>query len=190
LDPTLVWNGHFWCICVYSFEIVTLARAFNLFGCAKKMVVERIRFWVWRDDYQLFDYEKAFFLAGLVWNRGHVYHELKLKSLTLLNEKKCNNCFNLTIPVVMKIAVVASLLWTIFTPSPSGRNCRLSKCYDQPAAERNNVKSYLKSFGVYLFQWIKKNYQKIFELLISVIEYDFSIGDNTNYNFWVNNVWH
>ena len=77
---------------------------FDLFGCAKKMLVEGIMFWVWRDDKLRFDYEKAFVLAGLLWNRGHVYHDLKLKSLTLLNEKKCNNCFNLTIPVVMKIA--------------------------------------------------------------------------------------
>ena len=78
---------------------------FDLFACAKKMLVEGIMFWVWRDDKLRFDYENAFLLAGLVWNRGHVYYDLKLKSLTLLNEKKCNNCFNLTIPVVMKIAV-------------------------------------------------------------------------------------
>ena len=33
--------------------------------------------------------------------------ELKLKALTLLNEKKYNNWFNLTIPVGMKIAVAS-----------------------------------------------------------------------------------
>ena len=33
--------------------------------------------------------------------------ELQLKALTLLNEKKYNNCFNLTIPVVLKIAVAS-----------------------------------------------------------------------------------
>jgi len=36
-----------------------------------------------------------------------VEFELKLKALTLLNEKKYNNWFNLTIPVGMKIAVAS-----------------------------------------------------------------------------------
>ena len=43
-------------------------------------------------------------MAKLVCNRVIVEFELKLKALALLNEKRYNNCFNSTIPVVMKIA--------------------------------------------------------------------------------------
>ena len=130
-------------------------------------------------------------MAELVWNLSHFQVWDIFGKGSLLRTKIYLTTAS-TWQFLLSWKLLSSLCSSaIFTPSPSGRNCRLSKCYDQPAAARNNVKSYLKSFGVYLFQWIKKNIiKKIFELSISVREYDCSIGDNANYNFWVNNVWH
>lgn len=49
--------------------------------------------------------------------------------------KTSNNQFNLTIPVVMVCA--RSLRSAQTTPSPSGRNCRLTECYSakQPPSQ-------------------------------------------------------